>query len=255
MGESSRSRAARPTSAPATRTLRTTCTSSICLTGSIDLVTVTLTGGASGFSNQFLSPTFSSDGTKLAFLSSAPDIVSPSTTGTHAYVRDLVTDTTILASAGTDGVGLPPGEAGAVVIDPTGTLVAVQHRATGQPTNRQIYVRDLSAQTTTLVSRSGQSPGNGTSLGPTFSPDGASLAFVSRGVEPVPRGHERVQRRVRLRPRRRGPRPASPTTPPARRVTARRRPRGSPPTARSWRSSAEAPTWSPDSRPCRPTST
>jgi Tol biopolymer transport system component len=146
-------------------------------TGSIELVSVNLAGEAAGVSDG--GGPLSADGTKVTFLSSASGIVPTPTAGTHAYVRDLATGATTLVSTGPGGEELPAGVPLGAVIDPTGSRVAVRWRPTAAPAVEQIYLYEISIGTTTLVSRNGQTPGNGRSTGPVFSPDGSRLAFTS----------------------------------------------------------------------------
>jgi Tol biopolymer transport system component len=149
-------------------------------TGAIHLVSVNLDGeaaGATGSTGVAAAP--SSDGTKVPFLSAAGGIVSTPTTGTNAYVRDLAAGTTSLVSIGTGGAALPAGTALGAAVDPTGARAAVRWRVTGTPTRDQIYLHELSSATTALVSGNGQTPGDGISTGPVFSPDGSQLAFTS----------------------------------------------------------------------------
>jgi Tol biopolymer transport system component len=149
-------------------------------TGEIHLVSVNLAGEAAGTAaGAGVAAAPSSDGTKVPFLSAAGGIVSTPTTGTNAYVRDLAAGTTSLVSIGTGGAALPAGTALGAVVDPTGARAAVRWRVTGTPTTDQIYLHELSSATTALASGNGQTPGDGISTGPVFSPDGSQLAFTS----------------------------------------------------------------------------
>jgi Tol biopolymer transport system component len=148
-------------------------------TGESQLVSVTTSGAAAGGLPNATSISFSDDGRYLTFISSAPGIVELPPPGANAYLRDLATQTTTLVSIGTGGTALPPGfGATAALIDPTGQRVAFVYRATSA-TLDQLYLRELASETTTLVSRRDDAPGNGSSRGPAFAPDGSRLAFTS----------------------------------------------------------------------------
>jgi Tol biopolymer transport system component len=150
-------------------------------TGEIDLVSVDLGGDAAGTATSMgVAAAVSADGTKVPFLSAAGGIVSAPTTGTQAYVRDLASGTTSLASIGSGGTPLPAGNALGAAVDRTGTRVAVRWRTATTPVREQIYLHLLPSGTTELVSGSGGTPGDATSTSPVFSPDGTHLAFTSR---------------------------------------------------------------------------
>lgn len=135
-------------------------------------------------------PVFSPDGTKLAFTSQASDLGVVDTNGeVDVYVRDLTTGETVLASAREDGAAV--GVLGAPVFAPDGTKLAFATRfpvfedleqlPDGLSNNTDVFVRDLAAATTTLVSvnAAGTHTGNADSSSPQFSPDGSQVAFAS----------------------------------------------------------------------------
>jgi TolB protein len=150
-------------------------------TGESQLVSVTTSGAAAGGLPGPTSISFSDDGRYLTFISSAPGIVGSPPAGANAYLRDLTTQTTTLVSIDTGGVALPTGDgATAALVDPTGRRVAFVYRTRpGGALLDQLYLRELGSETTTLVSRRDGAPGNGSSRGPAFAPDGARLAFTS----------------------------------------------------------------------------
>jgi len=128
----------------------------------------------------------SSNGQFVAFYSDADDLVPNDTNGCRdVFVRDLAGGTNILVSVntnGTSGDGLSTDPA----ISGDGRYVAFVSWAddlvngdTNQATD--VFVRDLQAGTTTLVSVStnGVNPGNGESYSPAISADGRYVLFHS----------------------------------------------------------------------------
>ncbi len=103
-------------------------------------------------------------------------------------MRDLATGTTTLVSVASDGGVLPGnGAARTAALSADGTKVAFEYLAPDfsvpppQPPFRQdIYLRDLTAGTTSLVSRTpdGGLPDKG-SARPAFAPDGSAVVFDS----------------------------------------------------------------------------
>lgn len=128
--------------------------------GTTTLVSVNAAGtdSAAGASAR---PSFSPDGTKVAFYTWAADLDPPAGEGT--YVRDLAAGTTAFLA----GEGLPrysPTADEVVVADPFGQSVVV----------------DVATGTRTVVSVAADgTPGNGASQLPAFSPDGRKVVFQS----------------------------------------------------------------------------
>jgi len=163
-------------------------------TGLTTLLT-TNAAGTQAANAQSYWPVFSPDGTKVAFQSDASDLGPIDTNGTtDVYVRDLATGATTLVSV--DATGTSGGNDLSVVpvFSPDGTKIAFTSRANDlgpQDTYREgwddtdIYVRDLIAGTTTLVSAdaSGTDSGNLESGEPVFSPGSDKIAFVSRASD------------------------------------------------------------------------
>jgi Tol biopolymer transport system component len=128
------------------------------------------------------SPVFSADSTRIAYVA-----------GSNVYVRDLTTGTRTLVSI--DATGTQPGNNGsyAPVFSPDGTKVAFVSSAndlgpTDPDTYEDVYVRDLVAGTTRLVSvdASGTDAASSSSFGvPGFSPDGESIYFQSSATDLV----------------------------------------------------------------------
>lgn len=131
----------------------------------------------------------SDDGRFVVFVSDA-DNLSPddSDADDNVFVRDLVANTTILVSRAT-GAGGAPADARAhdASISADGRYVAFRSgagnlSADDDDTVDNIYVRDLVANTTTLVSRragAGGAGANGNSFNPSISGDGNRVAFSS----------------------------------------------------------------------------
>ena len=135
----------------------------------------------------FTSFSVSSNGQFVAFYSDADDLVPNDTNGTRdVFVRDLVMDTNILVSVNTNGVA-----GDFLSTDPAisgdGRYVAFTSSADdlvpGDTNKAQdVFMRDLRAGTTTLVSVStdGVDPGNGDSFSPDISADGRYVLFHSK---------------------------------------------------------------------------
>jgi TolB protein len=131
------------------------------------------------------SPSISRDGTKIAFVSRARNLVSPSTNGCRQiFLRDRVEKKTVLVSCSSQG------EQGDLdseqpVISPNGQYVAFTSRATklvpGGTTGSQIFVRDPFKRRTILISQYPQGqPGNHDSCRPAISfPDGSGRCWVA----------------------------------------------------------------------------
>lgn len=136
-------------------------------------------------------PVLDATGRFVAFLSSAPGLVSNSVPGTwHLYVRDLLTATTTLVDADTNGAGSPVTFATVPSLSADGRYVAFECADSGLVPNDNnhaldVFVRDLVAGTNELISAhhpalNSVTP-NGPSLLSTFSSsaDGRYIAFAS----------------------------------------------------------------------------
>ncbi|MDB5307932.1 MAG: repeat-associated core domain protein [Gemmataceae bacterium] len=137
-------------------------------------------------------PSISADGQLVAFASDADNLVPNDTNGQpDAFVYDRGTGVVTLVSVGSDGQAA--GISGytspmAPVISPDGRYVAFESGQSylNKPivpgvSGDQIYLRDLSTGTTTLVSvaANGSGGGNGGSKQAVFSADSHHVAFVS----------------------------------------------------------------------------
>ena len=129
---------------------------------------------------------FSADGTKVAFESTANTLVAGDTNGqSDIFVRDLATGTTTRVSVGSGGAQALGGNSYAPSLNADGTRVAFYSDATnlvaGDTNNKtDVFVRDLTTGTTTRVSLdSGGAQGNENSFNPSLSADGTRVAFQS----------------------------------------------------------------------------
>jgi Tol biopolymer transport system component len=158
-------------------------------TGTTTLVSARAGGGNSGngFSGD---PAWSPDGTRVMFTSSASDLGPSDTNGFgDIYLRDLVTGATTLVSTGSTGTNANE-TSYSPRFSPDGTAIAFNSRATNLgPTDTNgrtdVYLRDLTAGTTTLVSAnvSRSNGSNGASATGGFDASGTLVAFNSTGTD------------------------------------------------------------------------
>jgi Tol biopolymer transport system component len=172
--------------------------------GTTTLVSVNAGGTGSGNSASD-SPQLSADGTKVLFVSAATDL-GPAATRPGVYVRDLVAGTTTLVTVDATGSDASEGWPNHVQFSPDGTKVAWTTTADDlgpldpdrppagpdpepdpDPFENDVYLRDLVAGTTTLVSvaASGTGSGDGPSDHPTFGPGATSVLFTSSASDLV----------------------------------------------------------------------
>jgi Tol biopolymer transport system component len=151
---------------------------------------VTRADGLNGAPGGGAAPTITENGRRVAFQSQG-DNLSPIDNDVllNLFVRDVDAGTTTLVSR-PDGTGLTPQDASSFipVISGDGRVVAFESDANNltadvTPASRDIFVRDVGANTTTLVSRAtgpaGAPAGNGQSNDPAISRDGRFVAFKS----------------------------------------------------------------------------
>ncbi len=153
------------------------------LTGQTILVSTNRAGvPANGDSR---APMFNHGCTKVIFESGASNLVSGTWNGSYdVYIKDLLNNSTILASAGVSGQFLNSGSTHAA-INEAGTVVAFTSWASDLPGGElgrpAVYLRDLQSGRVTNVSSaySNFCPGAKGFSWPNFSPDGHYLVFTS----------------------------------------------------------------------------
>ena len=159
------------------------------LNRSTTLVSVNLSG-VGGNGNSF--PTgLSSDGRFALFESAASDLVTNDTNNVNdVFLRDMVNNVTWLISVATDGAcgnGVSRGS----TLTPDGHFVAFVSEASNLTSNdangiADVFVRDVLAGTTTLVSAGAVSNAAGSSSeSPEITPDGRYVAFSSTATNLV----------------------------------------------------------------------
>jgi Tol biopolymer transport system component len=169
---------------------------SVAATAPVERVTVDQAGGEPDGSSS--DPTVSADGRFVAFLSQATDLVSGDGNGVgDVYVRDRLEGRTIRVTVGADG-GDSNGESREPRISADGRFVAFTSLATNllpasEPPlsgfTTQVFVRDLRAGTTALVSATPTGgPGEGDSREPSISTNGRFVAFTSASSDLAPGG-------------------------------------------------------------------
>lgn len=136
----------------------------------------------------------SADGRFLVFTSDADNLVLGDSNGKQdVFVRDLVSGTTTLVSVNSSGTS-GNNESLNPVISADGRMVAFESGASDLVAGdnngiaSDVFVRDLIAETTTLVSvNTSGSSGNAGSTNPVISADGSTVAFESFASELVSR--------------------------------------------------------------------
>ncbi|HYP01752.1 MAG TPA: Calx-beta domain-containing protein [Pyrinomonadaceae bacterium] len=153
--------------------------------------------GASGISNNASFPVtsiaLSANGRFIAFNSGASDLVANDTNGRFdAFVRDLETGVTVLASVNAAGTASGNGTTLFPFISADGSVVGFRSVASDLVTNdtnerQDVFVRNLKTGVTTLVSvnSAGTASSNGQSSFANFSADARLIAFVSTASDLV----------------------------------------------------------------------
>ncbi|WP_217922226.1 TolB family protein [Miltoncostaea oceani] len=157
------------------------------VTGTTTFVSRATGAGAPGDGDS-RTPAISADGRYVAFNSAADNLSTEDDDAVQdVFVRDVLTNTTTYVSRATGAAGAP---ADAISLAPDisgdGRLVAFQSSADNlsaedDDTVEDVYLRDLAAGTTTLLSRgAGAGPaGDGPSAAPVISNDGRHVAYSS----------------------------------------------------------------------------
>jgi Tol biopolymer transport system component len=153
-------------------------------------------GSATGASG---SASISSNGRWVSFSSVAEDLVASDGNGQEdVFVRDLQTGMTTLVSIDRQGSSSGTGRSFGPVLTPGGRTVAFVSNANDlvaddENAANDVFLRDLNAGTTTIVSisRDGTGGGKGDSWGPIVSPNGRYVAFtsVARDMVTADRNH------------------------------------------------------------------
>jgi hypothetical protein len=154
---------------------------------SIGTGTTTRVSVASGGSQGSLAsthPAISGAGTRIAFDSLAPNLVGGDTNGaSDVFVRDLTGGTTVRASVGVGNVqGSGPSRDAAITTDGTIVAFGTSNAFVATDTNpaTDVYIRDLSNGTTSLVSiATDGSIANGASRHPSLDTTGRFVGFQS----------------------------------------------------------------------------
>ncbi len=151
--------------------------------GAITRVSTATNGAQSDGSSYNL--VFSPDGTKIAFASTAGNlVVGDNNFSSDIFVKNLVTGAVTRVSTAADGTQ-GNGISGEVVFSPDGSKIAFVSYAsnliTGDNNNvGDVFIKDLASGAITRVSTSANgTQSNGNSYGLVFSPDGNKIAFVS----------------------------------------------------------------------------
>jgi hypothetical protein len=169
-------------------------------TGVTTLVSVNRFGtgagnGESGIINNAAFPVtaiaLSANGRFVAFNSAASDLVANDTNGRlDAFVRDLETGGTFLASVNAAGTDSGNGSTLFPYLSPDGSLVGFRSAASDLVANdtngsQDVFVRNIKTGVTTLVSvnSAGTASSNGDSSVSTISANGRMVAFTSNGSD------------------------------------------------------------------------
>jgi len=141
-------------------------------------------GGASDCHN----PDVSADGRFVVFVSAADNLVANDSNGAFdVFARDRQLGKTLLVSVNMSGTKMGNAGSQSPTISSNGQFVVFESAASDLAPNdanntSDVFLRDLVAETTTLVSVSTNavSPGNLESTAPTITPDGRYVLFASR---------------------------------------------------------------------------
>jgi len=156
--------------------------------GTTELVSMGLDGGPSG--GDSYDPTISGNGRYVVFQSDAQNLATPSSTNYQVFRRDRKNETTSLISVNQTGDGGGNGYSGQANITPDGRYVVFMSISTDLvstsiSSNYQVFLRDITGGTTTLVSKNfvGNAGGAGQSDYPRISDDHLFVAFASQAPD------------------------------------------------------------------------
>lgn len=147
------------------------------------LVSHTIAGIAG--SGASLSPVLSADGLFVAFVSSAQNLTSDTTSGKNIFIWNSATNAISLVSHANIGSASGNGDSDSVAISGNGEFVVFASAASnliGNDTNnkKDVFVWNRSTNAIALVSQSSSGAiGDGDSLAPSISNDGKIIAFTS----------------------------------------------------------------------------
>jgi Tol biopolymer transport system component len=179
-------------------------------TGRTDLVTVNAAGTGPGNDvNGYYDPVVSADGSTVAFVSDANDLVASANNPNsvrNVFARDLITHTTVLVSVNAAGTSSANESSAAPTISANGRFIAFTSYANdidpldtdvGRGDNTvDVFVRDLMSNVTKLISvnSDGTGSGNDESDSPEISANGDVVAFVSsaNNLTPIAGGDRNV---------------------------------------------------------------
>lgn len=143
-------------------------------TGTVELVSSSAAGEQANGTSE--APKFSADGTKIAFVSSADNLVADDKNDCRdLFVKDLATGTVTRVSVAADGTEADSDTTG-FAFSPDGTRIAFCSAATNLGTTASdpdfaIWIKDLGTGAVTRVAAHGENP--------VWSPDGTRIAFSS----------------------------------------------------------------------------
>jgi Tol biopolymer transport system component len=151
-------------------------------TGAVTLVSSDAAGGPANDHSEH--PLWSPDGTKVAFVSDASNLVPGDTNGSlDIFIKDLASGA--ITRVSTDAAGNQgDGDSGGAVFSQDGTKLAFWSLAgnlvpNDTNFNYDVFIKDLLTGGITRVSEIDGLQGNSMSLNPAFAPDGQSIAFYS----------------------------------------------------------------------------
>lgn len=161
-----------------------------------EILSVPLGKPADVFSIRTLSPKVSADGRFTVFFSTSDDLAASDTNRAgDLFVRDRELGTTSIVNINHDGTSSGVSEFVQYGISPDGHYVVFTSTSGKIVTNDNnnsldVFVRDIVAGTTMLVSynSSGTSSGNSISFDPVITPDGRYVAFASNATNLIANG-------------------------------------------------------------------